>query len=265
MYLSSVTTDAATDSLSLNTDTLQSNTDSEAGHNTIAKFLNVNKVLISWIDSDDNRIVSRIFNADTDSFDGVPFYIDDVGRDRPLGYGIASASLSNGNVVVTWDDNRYTSGVRNIANVRACIIDSSGTIVKSEYNIRKLTGAVSGLQLYPYPVVASVDSGYYMIAWYDGSATDGDVVKGKIYTNDGTVETNVFDVVNSRNLGHTAYPQYRLRLIGSELTGWNEDLFIIKYVCDTEAFDSCIAIYDKDGTIRTVEFSTSCLFLFSFF
>ena len=101
-----------------------------------------------------------------------------------------------------------------------------------------------------------------MIAGYDGSAINGDVVEGKVYTNSGALETSAFTVVNSNNLGHTAYPKYRLRLIDSELTGWNEDLFIIKYICDTEQFDACIAIYDKDGTVRTVNFASFCIISF---
>ena len=94
--------------------------------------------------------------------------------------------LTNGNVVVTWQDTSGTLGDAQGASVKAQILDASGNKIGGEFLVNTSTfDAQNNME------ITALDNGNFIITWQDRSLTGGDAevssIKAQIFSATGTM------------------------------------------------------------------------------
>ncbi|MDA5556024.1 Ig-like domain-containing protein [Shimia sp. MMG029] len=150
--------------------------------------------------------------------------------------------LDNGNVVAVWTDN-----VADLSGdgVFATVIAPDGTTVVEEFRVndQRIGGQFD-------PVVASLDTGGFVIAWTDNNGTDGSGqgVFAQQYSADGARVDSQF-LVNSTTSGTQNQPSVEGLPGGGFIVGWNGSVMIQVYGNDTPSISPVSASGDEDTAI----------------
>ncbi|MFM5948503.1 MAG: calcium-binding protein, partial [Novosphingobium sp.] len=110
--------------------------------------------------------------------------------------------LTNGNVVVTWQDTSGTLGDAQGASVKAQILDASGNKIGGEFLVNTSTfDAQNNME------ITALDNGNFIITWQDRSLTGGDAdftsIKAQIFSASGVPIGGEFLVNTSVAYGQT--------------------------------------------------------------
>lgn len=136
-----------------------------------------------------------------------------------FGQSLPSVSeLSNGNVVIAWQDSSDASA--STINIKAQVFTSAGAKVGDEFLVNTFTNS------WQYaPVVAGLDGGNFVVSWMDYSGTLGDAssasIKAQLFSPAGAKIGSEF-VVNTQRQGTQADPAVTKLAGGGFLVSWTD-------------------------------------------
>lgn len=129
-------------------------------------------------------------------------------------------SLSNGNFVVSWDDQSRTLGDDSSFSVKAKIFTAAGSLVKNEFLVNTETFAAQS-----YSTISGLENGGFVVSWSDPSQTLGDTsgsaIKAKTFDAAGTVVQDEF-LVNTQTFGQQDLPSVTGLQNGGYVITWTD-------------------------------------------
>ena len=131
------------------------------------------------VDDDDSNIMMQIFNANGDKV-GTQLQVNTKGLQYQQAPKITE--LSNGNLVVVWEDVEDLGEVPNgdPGQIKAQVVDGQGHKVGGEFTIN---GTMQGEQ--HTPAIAALSDGSFIVTWTDNSGvgdTDDDGIRAQIFS-----------------------------------------------------------------------------------
>ena len=180
--------------------------------------------VVMWSDSSGTGDVSGTWSVKAQVYDGtgnrVGSELDVNTQTQGNQLGGSVAGLSNGNFVVTWEDDSGIGGDASGYGIKGQLFGANGTKIGTEFLVNTQTASDQTL-----PEITALSNGGYVITWQDASGTLGDAsgtsIKAQVFDANGNKFGSEL-LINSQTGGNQTAPTIGALANGGFVVTWSD-------------------------------------------